>query len=408
MPDADYQPTIELRFPLLGRTFRDVISYSLASNYMTSTDAWSVTFVPTSLDDVRDLEIQPIEIAINGNDQLVGRVDASEVGGKASAVTLRGRDMIADLVECHVDPTIKLKKEMTLAQMVALACGPAGITDVAYQDELVGTRNIRTGAAVGRYPVPDFKEAKLTDYKAKPGESCFAFCNRVLARHRATMQPGLARGQVILAKPDYVQKPFFRLRRSMTEPGDASNNVLSATATRDLSSYPTHVLVTSKTNKAGRKRTPTSANVSHGSGGGKPYTHENNLYPTPLARQLEQNLIAVGRRKPGGPPLNPPERLYRLQYVRDDDSKNQAQIDAAAFRLVADRLKASLRYDVTVRGHRDIDTGATWSIDTIVQVDDELCGINEPLWIEGRTFSYAPGQGPTTKLTCYRPGSFLL
>jgi len=408
VPEVNRQPTLTFRLPLLGREIGNVKSYSMASNFMTSTDGWSVTVATEDLDSLRDLEVQPVELYINDNLQVIGRIDSSEIGGNGLAIKFTGRDQIADLVECHVDPSIKLKKEMRVDQAVLLATSPAGFDEIAYQDE-VGLRSIRTGRSLGKGPTPAFKQAKLEEYKAQPGESIYAFINRIIARQGATAQPGVKRGQLVISEPNYVQEPTFKAFRALGAPEGAKNNILEARAMRDLSSFPTHVLVTSKQGRPAKSRVAVSNSRSASpAGGDSAITNEHDAAPTPLAILIGQNLVARGRRKPGAPQLSPPGRLYRLQYLRDTESRNQAQVDRASLRLVADRLKDSLHYDLTMRGHEDLDTGATYAINTFIRVDDELCGIHETLWIEGRSFDYQEGQGPITKLVCWRPGSFIL
>lgn len=66
----------------------------------------------------------------------------------------------------------------------------------------------------------------------------------------------------------------------------------------------------------------------------------------------------------------------------------------------------TLAYRVTLRGHTDPETGAIWTVDTMVNVQDEICGVNEPLWIAKRTLRFSPTEGSTTQLECWRPGSF--
>jgi prophage tail gpP-like protein len=74
---------------------------------------------------------------------------------------------------------------------------------------------------------------------------------------------------------------------------------------------------------------------------------------------------------------------------------------------MAERTKDILQYQATMKGHRDPESGRTYAIDTIAKVTDELCDIDEMLWVESVTMTYDESQGPTTQLTCWLPGSFV-
>ncbi len=56
-----------------------------------------------------------------------------------------------------------------------------------------------------------------------------------------------------------------------------------------------------------------------------------------------------------------------------------------------------------MRGHTDPESGAIWSVNTMVEVQDDICGLNENLWIASRTFSNSGGQGAVTDLELWRP-----
>lgn len=51
-------------------------------------------------------------------------------------------------------------------------------------------------------------------------------------------------------------------------------------------------------------------------------------------------------------------------------------------------------------------SGALWAVNTMVRVNDQVCGIHETLWIESRKFTFSPDAGSTTEIECWRPSSF--
>jgi prophage tail gpP-like protein len=388
-------PALTVRFEYADLETQNVKQYRLESSYTTSTDGFSFTLYQHDAPGwFWNLELQPVELLIHGHSQVLGRIDSTEVGGDGSAMQFQGRDFVSDLVECHADPTLKLKKEQTLVEAIRYAAGPVGITAVVAEDE-VGLRNIRTGIAIGGGAPPHaFKEAKLKDYKSNPGEGLYAFCNRLAARHGVTIQPGVQRDQLVLSTPNYIQAPCCKLTRHIKPATAATNTVMQGTARRDFSSWPTYVLVTGKQSPGGDQSKPTHA---------KKDTLE---YASLLDIPEFDALLWGGRIKPADGPKGDTLSLYRLHYQRDTDSKTQAQVEKVADRIHADRLKDSLRYECTVRGHQDRETGATYAVDTIAEVNDEVCGVNERMWIESRTFEYSKGQGATTRLVLWRLGAF--
>src|SRR5690606_29060129 len=80
-------------------------------------------------------------------------------------------------------------------------------------------------------------------------------------------------------------------------------------------------------------------------------------------------LIYSGRIKPTEGPKQGPS-LYRLHYLRDEESRTATELARARLRHAAERLKDTLSYEVELRGHADPKTGAVYAVDTVVDVDD--------------------------------------
>lgn len=390
---------LTVRFEFSGREETRFEDWSIDSSYLVSTDGFSFTIAPDGRDRslLRDLEIQPVELLVNGASQCFGRIDVTDIGGRGSALACEGRDFIADLVECNVDPYLKFSAEVTVGEALLDAMAPCRVTAVYGCDE-VQLADVRSGKKTkgGRPSSP--KKAHVEDAKPRPGEGIYEFCNRIVARYGATIQPGPDRSSVILDRPNYTQEPRYRLTRSDDTTQSIRNNVLTARARRDYSSFPTFVMFTGTNARAGKSGagafTFFDARLSA------------ELENTEMGRILNAG-IAQGRFPPGTSPENP-GILYRLLYHRDEQAKTQEQLDNAARRAYAERLKDSLTYTATVRGHTDPETGAVWSVNTLAVVDDAICGINEPLWVARRTLKYSESGGATTELELWRPRSFVL
>lgn len=164
---------------------------------------------------------------------------------------------------------------------------------------------------------------------------------------------------------------------------------------------------------------PTSGGVSSGKGNGQFGTFDDTA-ASPIGKILEvqraitsDDGIIVVREKRFDPKkgdnttygYDPP--VYKPLFYRDKDSRNDEQLDYSVRRAIAEKLRETLVYTCTVRGHIDPKSGAVWTVDTIAYVHDELEDVDEPLWISERTLVNDGTSGPTTELVLVRPGSFV-
>lgn len=384
-------PTCTVRFDALGRETTNVTSYRIQQSYMTSTDQFEVTLYERDIAKRRGLELQPVSILIDGNVQMMGRIERTEIGANGLELSISGRDYLSDMVECCVDPALKIKENTTLAQAIIDAAKPVGITTVK-DDCGKALRNLRTGASVKGKASGGIKDKQEDEYKPQPGEGIFEFCNRLAARQGATIQPTDDRSAVSVAAPDYTQEQSFLLVRSITQLSGAGSNIESATATRDYSRFPTFTMATGKVGR-GEKKSSLGYEIKAGG------------FPT-------NDLIHEGRIKPGENPSPPSKhQLYRLFYLRDEQAKSKEELERSCKRAWSERTKDVLQYHARIstgNGHRDIATGRTFAADTMVRVSDELTDVDELLWIESVSFSYDDSSGPITEVTCWLPGAFVI
>lgn len=397
-------PTLTVFFPNLDRTFDRFIDYSIDSSYTTSTDGFSFTIFSKDRERLKNLELQPVTLLINGVQQILGRVERTERGNDINAITCFGRDYLSDMVECMVDPTVTVQEGTLLFQAIQRAAAPVGIDEVFDEEDLV-MRSLLTGKPIGgsapntfRTTVKTrgkkkFREVKLNDFKPNPGEGIFEYLNRLVARHGATIQPANKRNAILIATPHYEQEPSYDAIRKFDSANSRFNNIIQATASRDYSKFPTFTLVKGRAGNGGAKRTDIASLLDINE-----FT-----YPLEISNALKGKVIE-GRLKAGE--LKPEEFLYRFHYVEDEQARNADQIEATAQRIISERIKDALNYEVTLRGHNDRLTGKIYTPDTIIRVDDDVCDLHIPLWIEGRTFKYGQGEGATTSLSCWLPKAF--
>jgi prophage tail gpP-like protein len=379
-------------------------SYSIDSSWLTPTDAFSFDIF-WGEDRGAELRqkfrpLQPIKLYIDDTCQLIGRIDKTSPSGQSGAgLHVEGRDYLAMLVDGSVDPSLRFKKTQDLGDAILSITRPFGITTI-FSGGFNLTRNILTGKRpYGGAPSRDFKAAKLDDFKPDEGDGAYQVAEKLAARHGFMLQPAGSRDAIVLAEPEYRQAPSYEFRR----PG----NVLSAGASRDYSDVPTVTIATGRAGEAGGKVGAMQ--------------HMRSAFGDDAISAIGKNAEVKAITGFGTAPavINfriPPTSevvaglgglLYRPLYYKDKDSRNQEQLERGLKREISERLRKTLEYTVTMRGHSHPDTGAYYAIDTIADVKDGIDDVNEQLWVYERRMSNS-GQGPMTELKMVRPESYVL
>ena len=272
--------------------------------------------------------------------------------------------------------------------MVSRIAAAVGVNSVTGD---LGLRDVRTGKRPKGSAPKDFLAIKAEELK--PGTAgIYEFANKILARHGAMLQPTTDRDRVSIQAPDFDQEPSYTIARTL-EPSPASL-VVESTATRDYSKLPTFGEVRAKVAKQGKpaRAVTFTVDVVKGASG-------------EMGRILKGAFS--GRQKLGSEARIEAGQLYRLLSFKDDQARNEEQARRALNRAIADRVKDSLRYTVTLAGLKSPETGAYYAANTMARVRDEACDIDETLWVESVELE-AGGSGKRAKLTCYRPESFKL
>jgi hypothetical protein len=311
---------LSVRFNLLSRTESRFLSWWIDSSYLTSTDGFSFDFLPRTPEEGRLLELQPCELFVGGVSQLVGRIDQTRKGHNGRVVSCSGRDYFADMVECNVDPTVKIAPNTSLDDALRDAMRTVAIDDITDFENVLFSE-VQTGKAITRKKRRRRKRP-LQEIKPKPGEGIYEFCNRLVARQSATLQPTLDRTQVVIDAPDYTQEPLYDLVRSDDPNASAANNIVTGEAERDYSRLPTYVLFTGMAGAPGETSRPLRV-----------------LYTmSKLAESFNSEMGEIFRRAitpdryadPGAPGI-----LYRLLYHRDQEARSLEDLEAAAKRAIA-------------------------------------------------------------------------
>jgi prophage tail gpP-like protein len=290
------------------------------------------------------------QLLVNGHPQMAGLIDSVEVeasrGGVAVSVT--GRDMLSPCVDSNIDPRLAVRKEMgliELAQLVLVEQFDLPITIFGEEADADTSRSM----AVGRRLVGKAKKGKkspkdpLKDLRPHANEGGFAYLMRFAHRvghHVWSIPDGSG---VILGKPSYEQEAACELMRKRGI-HNSGTNIEKGRVASNNTAVPSDVYVWGKGTKPGPKSNPIG------------YAH------------------------------NDSAPYFKPFYVTDEESSSKEHCDTVARYVMGKALRNSLTYNCTVRGLSDPMTGAIYNVDTVIDVTDEHCGINGPMWVESRIF----------------------
>lgn len=420
---AEHKLTVEIE--ATGERTDKIQSYRLSANFLTPTDEFE--FVVYDNDDPRSLrrKWQPftrVKLYIDGEIQIFGRIDETEGDGESStALRVKGRDYVGELVDGGADPSVRFTENMDLGDALLLLYRPFGIR------RLFGDWNLTRNLLTGRIPqvgVPrnDFKQAKLQDFKVEPHLGAHEVGDRITARHGFMQRPALARDALCIIEPSFGQEPLYNLERG--------KNVKTGHARRCYADIPTVTIATGRVGKKHKKQlNPDFDKSSSAASSGNiadvallpaliEFPSFGELAPNEIGKFDEVKRIALepvsklrSKRIDWKAKTMPFEAeddvLYRPLYFEDKDSRTDSQIERAVRRELSRRMKDVLTYSCQVRGHRELKSGAVYTIDTIAQVVDDVEDVNERMWVLERTFTNT-GSGPETELKLILPGAIAL
>ena len=318
------------------------------------------------------------QVQVNGAPQLSGFIDAVSIDSSHSgtSVEVAGRDILSPVVDSHVDRKLAVPKGVTLRGLARLVFQEQfalpvifgrGLADLADSDAAaIAARNQAVGKPVAARPRAKRKRPTdpMKDVRPRPNEGGYQYFSRFAHRvgYHAWAQPD---GQgVILGAPCYDQDAIGELVNLRGGYG-AGNTIERSSIRSDNTAVPSHVYVYGKSSKPGDKSTILGYAVNESAPFFKPF------------------------------------------YVTDEESDDKDHADAYARFLLGKALRTASVYQVTVRGFSDPKTGAIYNVDTVLNVTDEVCGVDGPMWVERRVFRKSRG-GTFTDLTLIPADSLLL
>jgi prophage tail gpP-like protein len=410
-PNAPDQEQVQLRIMDAQVTLSRWVSYDFASDYLTPASGFH--FVVAD-EDLPELERNALRLAarvrltINDVPLCDGHIDSIDISasrGQGTVWKIAGRERLGLAVDAIADPTLQIKESFTLAQTLELLYFPFGwIGPDAFSISNAASRGVTQGlrgmpmTKGGRNKGPRaLKNFKMHQCKPHNHEGLHDFAKRMTERHGLWIRCSEDGDRIIVDTPDYEQEPSFQIRR--TRNGDT--NVLDGSVHLDFSTQPSCIIADgqSQSGEFGRGRIKSfCVNPYFGttSDGFVLDDISNVVKKHPTAKQVVITTQPFERRAPNVP--------SRIVFLHDEESTTQEQLDNFVRREMSLAMRKAFTAKYTVEGHGQMVDGrfVPWMVDTVVNVEDEVAGIQERLWVNGVSYSKSRGSGTTTNVDLLR------
>jgi prophage tail gpP-like protein len=395
---------ITLRLMEAGVELKNWISYKFIDHFLNPSDSWSFKIGDPLIDDTTANALVPgnsIQLSINGTVQSTGIIDsverkATRTGGLEWNIA--GRDKLGQANDSNADPTLQIKPQQTALDLLKMYLGPFGWpNDSDYVIDNADNRAVMTnqkrGIKLTKKKGRPVKSVVLHQLKPYPKEGCFEFVARILQRQGLWVWPTADGSQIVVGTPDFEQDPICRIIRQK----GGFNNILDGTVRFDATDQPNII-------------------IAEGSGGGGEWGHSRlrtiMANPTTFYRGAELYAPVFAKFK-DAKYLPSKHSFYtvmytptvRILYLHDDESHTQQELDNFVYREMALRTRKSLTVHYTMEGHGQLlpdGSFVPWTVDTVVDVQDDVGGVHEPMWVLSRTLNKSRGSGTTTDLEMIR------
>ncbi len=413
-PDPPDGEQVMLRVMDEQVTLNRFTEYSFASDFLTPSDGWSFSVGDDDLPLRQRSALRcgaRVGLFINSINITDGFIDSVEVlAGKSTGQrwVINGRDRLSLALDTTADPQLQFKAGATLAEVLKVIFEPfgwAGDDHFITDDE--ANRNASTGGvrgSKGRKGKKNFG-APLKSYvlhKLKPHnhESVWQFATRVAQRFGLWIWATSDGEQLVVGKPDFTQEPLYQLRRDLAGHG----NIKDGSVKWDGTNQPSVIF------------------ADGFSGGGEYGKSRIKVYcVNPYFGVDEEGFVldsvsALLLKTPEATPVIMTTQPFtrrvstmaaRPMYLHDDESKSREQLEAYVRREMSLLLHKSCVANYVVEGHGQIVDGefTAWSPRTIVDVQDDVAGIHERLFVLGVHYSKSKMSGTDTHLQCIRLNS---
>lgn len=388
--------------------------YAFSSHYLAPTDGFHLVvgdeqIAPELWDLLRPGE--KVQLFIDGLPQATGYIDVVDTAGDRNSgniIQVEGRDVFAPLVTATIDPTqMKYPPLTPLSKLLMDTCQPFGFTAFFLDNE--DNSNVAAGKAIQR---PTKSSKKLDQYKlprTKPqhGETYYDFLLKLVEHEGLHFFPTVDGSGIVVAKPDFDQKPRYELRR--TRDGKA-NNIIAGGIRRDGTDQPSCIIATGNVPPSEHECSRPIAMCAHPllplapipAGTPTNFVETGPVDPTAAMRQRLEEANIRGPEKwvatyvqnekyvatVPAPPVNIVNpfapTMARPKFLKDQASHTAEQLANFAKRQMSLYLRRAFVARYTVAGHR-ID-GQVPQVDSVISIVDERSNWRGNMWIISRVF----------------------
>lgn len=421
MTTSDFEEVV-LRITNLGTDISGWTSYTFNSTFLTPSDAFSFTIGDPSIPAGVAGQIREgmgVQLLIAGRAICTGYLDevhyeASTSGG--TVLTCSGRDVLGDAIDATVAPSLVFTPTQKLGDIIESVMLPFGFFNEPLVDN-EDNRNLITGNKFG-YRVNKGRSSKrgrrsktagqavasFTNYQAKPHdhEGAYEFCERLAKRAGLHIWATGDGKDLVVGRPSFDQQALFSAKRLRGVANGAHNNVLSGSVTRS-------------------RKDQFSAIIAGGGGGGGNVSRAtnqvimiNDLVARDVSGAIAPEAQALIRAYPKAYLIKPDDldgqvtpgklnafRRAKPLHLFDAEARDPEQLKNFVIREMAHRQKTAISASYEFSGHGQ--NGVTWAVDTIVNVEDDVADLHEPMWIDSVSFSKSSGAGTRTHITCIIP-----
>lgn len=382
-----------------------------------------------------------VEISINDRLQCTGYLEKISIrqnreGGLV--YTLSGRDILGPVVSSNIDPQVKIAPTMSVEDFLSAILVRFGINTIYNSDAL--NLNIVTGigknvsqtkqqrqakqavstavtannessdikfqttpiVSVVNGARVDLKTLKLDQLKPHIGEGAYQLIDRLMSRLGYRVWAAADGSGIIVDKPDFESPPKHKLIRKQNQ--FQNNNIIDGDCVYNIEAQPSCIVVTGNTTTADDEVVTLKVIAINELVG----------FQVPdLPIESVQNILSRYKQAkilPFRSQLYPKQRRISQNYspvamfLKDDESRNLAQLQCFARKQLSIKQKEYLTLSYTVEGFAYQDTQRLpWAVNTLVDVDDDVFGIHEPMWVLGKSFIKGRDGGTYTELSLIKP-----
>lgn len=411
---ASESDVCELFFPKYGFGIDKFLSYRANSHFTCPSDGFEFVVAGSSLDSTTREALRRGElfkIIVNGHTQAEGYIDrvSSEASRESGTIIrIEGSDKLAQVVRAGIDPRVRFQTSQTLLDILVKVFEPFGYTADSFRESNDANRDIKSGQVRGqklsvthskkRTTVKPLKSYTLHQTKPYHGEGAFAFASRLSQRFGLWIWLSAEGDILIVSRPNFDQPPRYRLYDKL-DGNTRTTNIEHGHVIEDASQQPSCIVATGfsadvNADCSRYKVIVINELVGLGDDGFAVPSVQKIIADNPDASQLPPRADAFAKTAIKAHPAAQPI------YLHDQESQTLEQLQNYARRELALKQHHSLRATYVVEGHSQDDT--IWAVDTIVDVDDDIRDIHEPLYVLGRTFEKSR-DGTRTTLELIRP-----